>query len=73
MQRGALLTTKVISFLKQGLRFRNITLTLRIKYHLFSLQCGGIGAAPMALAAEEVRSQGCDQDPRECDDYKQAQ
>jgi hypothetical protein len=73
MQRGALLTTKVISFLKQGLPFRNISLALRIKYHLFSLQCAGISAASRTLAAEEVRSQGCEQNPRDYYDYNQAQ
>ena len=56
MQCGALLTAKVISLLEQGLAFRNIGLALRIKYHLFSLQCAGIWAASRALAAEEVRS-----------------
>jgi hypothetical protein len=73
MQRGALLTTKVIPFLKQGLPFRNIGLALRIKNHLFSLQCGGIRAAPRALAAEKVRSQGGEQNPSDYEDYKKAQ
>jgi hypothetical protein len=73
MQRGAFLTAKVISLLKQGLAFRNISLALRIKYHLFSLQAGGIWPAPRAFAAEEVRSQGCEQNPSDCDNYKQAQ
>ncbi len=72
MQRGALLTTKVVSFLKKGLAFRNIGLALRIKYHLFSLQAVGIWAALRTLAAEEVRSQGCEQNPSDYQNYKQA-
>jgi hypothetical protein len=73
MQRGAFLTAKVISLLKQGLAFRNISLALRIKYHLFSLQAGGIWPAPKGLATEEVCSQGCEQNPDDYDDDKQAQ
>ena len=69
MQRCALLTAKVISLLKQSLAFRNIGLALRIEYHLFSLQRAGIYGAPGALAAEDVRSQGGEGNPRDYHDY----
>jgi hypothetical protein len=71
MQRSALLTTKVISLLKQGIRFRNIALALRIQHHLLSLESGGLWAARRILTAEEICPQDCDKNPRDRDEYKQ--
>ena len=73
MQCGALLTAKVVSLQKKGLSFRNLGLALWVKYHFFPLQCAGIGAASRTFAAEKVRSQHREQNPRDDDDYNQAQ